>query len=77
LPAPGDQNHVKQIGDDGIERVATQVVLDLLEVPQRTRRAGAYRRLAKVLSELGGRPFGSAGVTRGGYRGQVRGFCPR
>jgi hypothetical protein len=42
-----------QIGDDGIERVTTQVVLDVLEIPQRARRAGTYRRLAKLMADLG------------------------
>jgi hypothetical protein len=34
-----------KVGDDGIERVSTQVVFDFLEVPQRCRTAGACRRL--------------------------------
>jgi hypothetical protein len=64
-----------QIGDDGIERVTTQVVLDVLEVPQRARRAGTYRRLAKVMSELGWTAVRVRGLTRGGYLEQVRGFA--
>jgi hypothetical protein len=64
-----------QIGDDGIERVTTQVVLDLLEVPQRARRAGTYRRLAKLMSELGWTAVRVRGLTRGGYLEQVRGFA--
>ena len=38
---------------DGLERVSTQTLLDMLEVPQRSRTAGTYRRLAKLMSELG------------------------
>jgi hypothetical protein len=64
-----------QIGDDGIERVTTQVVLDVLEVPQRARRAGTFRRLAKVMSELGWTAVRVRGLTRGGYLEQVRGFA--
>jgi hypothetical protein len=32
---------------DGVERVSTQTLLDLLQVPQRHRRVGTYRRLAR------------------------------
>ena len=38
---------------DRLERVSSQTLLDLLEVPQRNRTAGTYRRLAKVMAELG------------------------
>jgi hypothetical protein len=33
-----------KIGDDGIERLTTQTVFDILEIPQRSRGAGACRR---------------------------------
>ena len=33
---------------DRLERVSSQTLLDLLEVPQRNRTAGTYRRLAKL-----------------------------
>lgn len=42
-----------KVGDDGIERISTQAVFDVLEVPQRNRGAGACRRLAKAMSDLG------------------------
>jgi hypothetical protein len=64
-----------QIGDDGIERVTTQVVLDVLEIPQRNRQAGAYRRLAKLMAQLGWTACRVRGLTRGGYLEQVRGFA--
>jgi hypothetical protein len=35
---------------DGLERVSSQTLLDLLEVPQRNRTAGTFRRLSKCLS---------------------------
>ena len=44
-----------KIGDDGIERITTQLLFDILEVPQRSRGAGACRRLAKLMAELAGR----------------------
>jgi hypothetical protein len=62
-------------GDDGIERVTTQAVLDVLQIPQRSRRAGAYRRLAKLMTELGWSAVRVRGMTRGGYLEQVRGFA--
>jgi hypothetical protein len=63
-----------QVGDDGVERVTTQRVLDLLEIPQRARRAGTYRRLAKLMTELGWSAVRVRGPTRGGYLEQCRGF---
>src|SRR6516165_3946191 len=38
---------------DNLERVSSQTLLDLLEVPQRNRTAGSFRRLSKVMTELG------------------------
>ena len=35
---------------DGLERVSSQTLLDLLEVPQRNRSAGTFRRLSKLMS---------------------------
>ena len=40
-------------GFDGLERVSSQCLLDMLEVPQRSRTAGTYRRLAKLMADLG------------------------
>jgi hypothetical protein len=64
-----------QIGDDGIERITTQTLFDILDVPQRSRRAGACRRLAKLMAELGWTAVRVRGLTRGGYLEQVRGYC--
>ena len=64
-----------QIGDDGIERISTQTLFDHLEVPQRSRGAGACRRLAKVMRGLGWTPVRVRDLTRGGYKEQVRGYC--
>ena len=30
-----------KVGDDGIERITTQILFDILEIPQRSRGAGA------------------------------------
>lgn len=64
-----------QVGDDGIERITTQSVFDVLGVPQRNRRSGACRRLSKLMVELGWSPIRVRGLTRGGYLEQVRGFA--
>ena len=60
---------------DGLERVSSQTLLDLLEVPQRNRTAGAFRRLAKVMAELNWTATRVRDLTRGGYKEQVRGYC--
>ena len=64
-----------KIGDDGIERITTQMLFDMLGVPQRSRGAGACRRLAKVMAELGWTAVRVRGLTRGGYLEQVRGYA--
>jgi hypothetical protein len=61
-----------KIWDDGIERISTQTVFDVLEVPHRSRTAGACRRLAKLMFELGWHPIG---LTPGAFRDQVRGYA--
>jgi hypothetical protein len=71
---PLERLHGK-IGDDGIERLTTQTLFDILDIPQRSRGAGACRRLAKLMSELGWTAVRVRGLTRGGYREQVRGYC--
>ena len=38
---------------DGMERVSSQTLLDVVAVPQRSRTAGTYRRLAKVNGRTG------------------------
>src|SRR5438105_15622211 len=51
---------------DGLERVSSQRLLDMLEVPQRSRAAGTYRRLAKLMVELGWAAVRVRDLTRGG-----------
>ena len=71
---PLERFHGK-VGDDGIERVTTQTVFDILEIPQHSRGTGACRRLAKLMSELGWTAVRVRGLTRGGYLEQVRGYA--
>jgi hypothetical protein len=64
-----------KVGYDQIERVSTQTLLDLLEVPQRGRNAAACRQLAKLMRELGWTPIKARGLTQNGFRDQVRGYA--
>ena len=59
---------------DGLERVSSQTPLDMLEVPQRSRTAGTFRRLAGIMAELGWTAVRVRDLTRGGYKEQVRGY---
>jgi hypothetical protein len=61
--------------DDGIERISTQTVFDILEVPHRARTAGTCRRLSKLMRELGWSAIKARGLTPGGFRDQVRGYA--
>jgi hypothetical protein len=64
-----------KIGYNGVERVSTQDLFDVLEVPQRARTAGTCRRLATLMRELGWTPVKARGMTQSGFRDQVRGYA--
>jgi hypothetical protein len=59
---------------DGRERVSSQTLLDMLEVPQRSRTAGTFRRLAKLMTELGWTAVRVRDFNRNGYKEQIRGY---
>jgi len=59
---------------DGMERLSSQTLLDLLEVPQRSRTAGTFRRLAKLMAELGWAPVRVRDFNGRGFREQIRGY---
>jgi hypothetical protein len=59
---------------DGHERISSQILLDMLEVPQRSRPAGTFRRVAKLMAELGWTAVRVRDLTRGCYKEQVRGY---
>jgi hypothetical protein len=61
-------------GFDGLERISTQNLMDVLGVPQRQRTAGTYRHLATLMAELGWTAVRVRDLTRGGYKEQVRGY---
>jgi hypothetical protein len=48
--------------------------LDLLQVPQRSRTAGTYRRVARLMAELGWSPIRVRDLNGRGFREQVRGY---
>jgi hypothetical protein len=64
-----------KIDFDGLERVSSQMLLDILQVPQPSRTAGTCRRLAALMRELGWTPVRVRDLTRGGYKEQVRGYA--
>jgi hypothetical protein len=64
-----------KVGDDGVERISTQTLFDHLEVRQHNRGAGACRRLAQIMRELGWSAVRVRDLTRGGYVENVRGYC--
>ena len=61
--------------DDDIERISTQTIFDILEVPHRSRTAGTCRRLSKLMRDLGWSAIKARGLTPGGFRDQVRGYA--
>jgi hypothetical protein len=63
------------MGDDGVERISTQALFDRLEVPQSSRGAGACRRLAHLMRDLGWMPVKARGLTQAGYKDQIRGYA--
>lgn len=64
-----------ELGADGVARVTTQALFDLLEVSQGNRGAAACRRLARLMRSLGWSGVRVRGLTRGGYLEQVRGWA--
>jgi hypothetical protein len=63
------------VGDDGVERLTTQAVLDVLQVPQRSRRRGVYVRLAKLMTDLGWTAVRVRGMTRAAIWSRFGGFA--
>lgn len=64
-----------KVGYDGIERISTQALFDELEVPQQGRSAGACRRLAKLMRDLGWTSVKARTLGQSGFRDQVRGYA--
>ncbi len=60
---------------DNLERVSSQTLLDLLEIPQQSRRAPVYRRIAKLMVQLGWTAVRVRELTGRGCKEQARGYC--
>jgi hypothetical protein len=63
-----------RVAADGVERVSTNDVFDVLEVPMR-RRASQTVRLSKLMRRLGWSNIRARGLNPGSYRDRVRGFA--
>ena len=63
------------VDHNGVERVTTQAVFDVLEVPQSARTPAACSTLARLMRDHGWSAVRVRGLTRGGFREQVRGVC--
>lgn len=61
-------------GFDGLERISTQTLMDILEVPQRQRTSGEFRRLSRVMAELDWSPIRLRDFNGRGFKEQVRGY---
>jgi hypothetical protein len=61
-------------GFDGLERISTQTLMDILGVPQRQRTAGSFRHLASLMAELGWAPVRVRDFNGRGFKEQVRGY---
>ena len=64
-----------KVGDDNVERIGTQAIFDVLEVPRRNRGAGACKRLARLMRELGWSPIKARGLNQRGLLEQIRGYA--
>ena len=64
-----------KVGDDYVERIGTQAIFDVLEVPQRNRGAGACKRLGRLMRELEWSPIKARGLNQRGLREQIRGYA--
>ena len=63
-----------KIGRDGIERVSTADVFELLEIPMGARPALTVR-LSRVMRRLGWQNIRARGLNPGSYRDRVRGYA--
>lgn len=63
-----------RIGRDGIERISTHDIFDILEVPMRHRPTQTIR-LSSVMRGLGWSNVRARGLNPGSYRDRVRGYA--
>lgn len=60
---------------DGCERISTEGLYDLLELPKIARTPGAARRLAAIMRGLGWKPIKGIGLNPHRARAQTRGYA--
>jgi hypothetical protein len=63
-----------KVGQDGIERISTTDVFDILEVPMGARPAQTVR-LSRVMRRLAWSNIRARGLNPGSYRDRVRGYA--
>jgi hypothetical protein len=63
-----------KIGQDGVERISTTDVFDILEVPMGARPAQTVR-LSRVMRQIGWQNIRARGLNPGSYRDRVRGYA--
>lgn len=63
-----------RIGHDGVERISTNDLFDVLEIPMR-RRPSLTVRLSRVMRSLGWSNIRARGLNPGSYRDRVRGYA--
>jgi hypothetical protein len=63
-----------KVAQDGIERISTADVFDILEVPLGARSAQTVR-LSRVMKKLGWSNIRARGLNPGSYRDRVRGYA--
>lgn len=63
------------MGNDGVERLATDAIFDALDLPAFKRTAEAGKRVRIVMVELGWTPVRARHLTSNGFRSRVRGYA--
>lgn len=63
------------IGDDGIERIASQTVGDILELKRNAQSPRQRAKIARLMGDLGWRKCKTRGLNRGAYRSVLNGYA--
>jgi hypothetical protein len=69
------RNICGELGHDRVERIATDVIFEKLDVPRLQRTPEAAKRLRGLMLELGWTPVRSRHVTSRGRAARVRGYA--
>ena len=64
-----------KLGSDGVARIATEAVFDLLELPRFQRTPEAGKRIKTIMLKLGWTPVRARHVTSRGRAARVRGYA--